>query len=342
MDNKKTLELISDIIALLNSEEYDATIPAIAESCNIPIEYVRKFILQLVKNTILSACVTGEDPASYNSDNNFIDEYLDDEEGVSTNLLQGKYDHYLWSIKLKVLSLDEDQLLGLTAIEYGAIQSLGETDTSFRHGAIYEIKDNVTKVEKNIRKNQELIQTAINNHTAISFSYKNRKGIIENHIGFPVNLATSIADNWIYFELANNNSTYRLDRVTDTIKAVKNFGPFPEIEENPNKKYMWGSYFHEDAAPEHVKIVISDTRPNMIQKIQNDIRHRKELCSFYKQGDVYIYEDDIIGIPEFQRWIRGYGSSIQVIEPSYLRKDIIDKARKTLALYESAEAWKNL
>lgn len=342
MDNIKTLNLTSDIIALLNSEDFDATIPAIAEACNIPIEYVRKFILQLVKNTILSACITGEDPDVYDSDNSFIDVFLDDEENVSKQLLLGKYDHYLWSIKLKVLSLDEDQLLGLTAIEYGAIQALGETDTSFRHGAIYERKDNVTKVDKSIRKNQELILTAINNHTAISFCYKDRKGIIENHTGFPINIATSIADNWIYFELANNNSTYRLDRVTDTIKTIKNSGPFPKIEENPNRKYMWGSYFHEDAVPEHVKIAISDTRPNMIHKIQNDIRHREGLCSFYKQDNIYIYEDDIIGIPEFQRWIRGYGSSIQVIEPAYLREDILDKARKTLALYEAADEWKNL
>ena len=342
MDDNKTLFLISDIFSLLNSEDFDATIPSIAKACNIPIEYVRKFILRLVKNTILSSCVTVEAPDTLNLETSFVDDFLADEKNVANNLLNGQYDHYLWSIRLNVLNLDEDQLLGLTALEYSAIKSLGENDTSFKHSAIYERKDNVTKVEKGIRKNQEQIQTAIDSHTAISFCYKDRKGIIENHTGFPVNLATSIADNWIYFELANNIGIYRLDRVVGIIKTIKNSAPFPEIIESPNKRYMWGSYFREDAVPEHVKIAISDTRPNMIQKIQNDIRHREGLCSFYKQEDVYIYEDDIIGIREFQRWIRGYGSSIQVIEPAYLREDIIDKAHKTLALYEASKEWENL
>lgn len=339
MNNKKTLDLISDIIALMNSEDFDATIPSIAEACNIPIEFVRKFILQLINNTILSTCVIGEDPNSYESDNSFFDDYLDNKDEVITSLLLGKYDYYLWSINLKVLSLDEEQLLGLTAIEYGAIQALGETDASFRHGAIYERKDNVTKVEKSIRKNQDIIQSSIINHTAISFSYKNRKGIIERYSGFPINLATSIADNWIYFELANGNNTYRLDRVTDTIRTIKNAGPFPVIQENPNRKYMWGSYYNENAIPEHVKIVISDTGTNLVHKIQNDIRHREGLCTFYKKGDVFIYEDDIIGISEFQRWIRGYGSSIQVIEPAYLRSNIKEAAKKTLNYYQLSETW---
>lgn len=342
MSDRKVLDLICDIIAFINSEDFDASIRTLSEVCCIPIEYTRRCILTLIQNNVLSACISGEDPNSYDSDFTFMDEYLDDESKVSSDILLGKYDHYVWTIDLKVLSPDEEQLLGLTALEYGAIQSLGESGTSFKHNAIYEIKDNITKIGKSIRKNQAVIQTALNNHSAISFNYRNNSGTIETLVGFPITLSTNVADNWIYFELANDNNTYRLDRVTDNIKLQKNFGPFPKIKENPNKKYMWGSYFAETAVPEHVKIAITDTSPNILRKIRNDIRHRDGLCSFYEKNGIYYYEDDIIGIPEFQRWIRGYGSSIQVLEPIYLKNRILDAAKRTLQLYETSEKWLNL
>ena len=344
MKNNNTIDMLTDIIALINSEDYDATIPNLAESCNVPIEFVRKCLLRLIQNSILSSCINGEDPTSSDPDYSFMDEYLDNKELIATGILKGHYDHILWTIDLKVLDHNESQLLSLTPLQYSAIEELDESKNSFKYGAIYETKNNIRKVEKNERKNQDLIQVAIDSRTAISFNYKTRSGKIESHTGFPVNIATNVIENWIYFELANETSIYRLDRITGSVKSVNSDESFPKLKDNPNKKFMWGASFNENESekPVHVKLVISDKRQNLIHKIKNDIRHRKGICSFTKRGDFYYYEDDIIGIKEFRRWLRSYGSSIQVIEPSYIRKDITQKAYETLSYYQESEKWKDL
>lgn len=342
MNENITTNVLTDIISLINSEDFDATIVNLSENCNVPIEFTRKCILRLIQNSILSSCINGEDLSASNVNDSFMDKYLDDEELISDDLLKGKYDNLSWTIDLKILDYNENQILGLSPLEYSSIKDLEESDSTFKHNAIYEIKNNIRKIEKNERKNQDQIQTAISSRTAISFNYKTKGGTIENHTGFPVSIATNVVDNWIYFELANETNIYRLDRVTGSIKSVYKDKPFPKLEDNPNKKYMWGSSYNENDKPEHVKIVISDTRPALIQKIKNDIRHRKGHYSFNKKDGLYYYEDDIIGMSEFRRWIRSYGSSIQVIEPAYVRNEITKAAQKTLSYYEESENWKNI
>lgn len=338
MNNTNTLELISNFISLLNSPDFEATIPMLANGCNIPIEYARKFILQLLNNTILKSCITGDSRNHTHYDETLLDKYYDDKDQFSSDLLSGKYDTISWNIDLKVLSPDEEQLLGLDSIEYGALQDLGESHLSIKHGALYERKDNITKVPRTVRQNQELIQTAIINKMMISFSYRDRLGKCGTHTGFPISISTNVVDNWIYFELANE-FTYRLDRIIGAVKITKDSISFPEVKINEKKKYVWGSYFNENDEPEHVKVVVTDITPNIIHKIQNDIRHRKTMCKFYKKGNYYYFEDDIIGIPEFQRWLRGYGSSIQVLKPDYLRNDIINASVTALHNYALSEKW---
>ena len=338
MDNKTILNVISNLISHIYSEEFEATIPALSECCNIPVEYTRKCLLQILQNKTLSACIDATDPEDPDPDHFIYNDFLTDRETVVKNLLSGKYDHCLWTMDLKILGPDEDQILSLNALEYSALLNSGETDISFKHGAICEHKDNITKVPKTVRENQERLQTAIDNRFSISFCYRDKDGNTKIHKGFPVNISTNVMDNWIYFELANEK-TYRLDRVTSTVKIIKNPEEFPEIHINPKKKYMWGSFFNDAEEPVHIKIVITDTTTNLINKIKSDIHHREGLCQFYKSGSYYFYEDDIIGISEFQRWLRGYGSSIQVLEPASLRAKMIDSAKTTLANYEKAESW---
>lgn len=342
MDKRNKFDLISNIISLIYSEDCYATIPAIADYCNIPIEYARKCILQLIKNNIFTACIRGEHPDLIDTDYFFMEEYLGNKEQVSRDILQGKYDNLEWYFDIRILPAKEDQVLGLSALEYGAIQALGESYSTLKSGAIYERKDTIAKISNTIRNRQQQIQTAIDNKIAISFSYRNREGTINQYSGYPLSIATNVVDNWIYFYLANDDNTYRLDRVISTIKTIKDFGPYPKIDDNPNRKYIWGPNFSKTDQPIHVKLRISDTTTNIIRKIQNDIRHREGLCTFYENDGFYYYEDDIIGMAEFRRWIRGYGSSIQVIEPVNVREEIINAAKKTLSNYERVDEWKDL
>ena len=75
-------------------------------------------------------------------------------------------------------------------------------------------------------------------------------------------------------------------------------------------------------------------------KIKRDTVLRSETGKLYKDGDFYYYEDDILGIPDFRRWMRIYGSSITVLEPQTLIKEIIENITKTLTYYEKLNAIK--
>ena len=339
--NTHTFDIISSLLSLIKSEDFESDITALSSSCEIPLGFTRKFILQLMNNTILSSCLDGTDPDNPDPESSVMELFSDEKERFSAELLAGKYDDVIWSLDLRILNHDDDQLLGLSALEYGALQNLSGTELPLKHSSVFEQKDNITKISKSARKNQEIIQNAITGRHAISFLYRDVEGNLESHQGFPINIFTNVSDNWVYFELANDY-TFRLDRITSAVKELKNYGPFPVITDDPKKKYMWGSYYDARIEPEHVKIVVTDVNPNLIQKIRNDIRHREGLCKFYQEGDFYYYEDDIIGMKEFKRWLRGYGSSIQVIEPAYVREEIIASANKALLYYAMSDSWNNL
>ena len=293
----------------------------------------------MLNNKLLSYCldadnyVSAEDP-----DSSLIEDFFLDKKTFSEKLLQGNYDELEWSIDLKVLDSEENELLSLTSLEYGALQSLSEDALSIKRGAIFEKKDNISPISRQVRKNQATIQTAILNKYAVSFNYKDAHGDLKPHTCFPTYIYTNVSDNWIYFN-TTSGFPFRLDRITSACKILKNYGDFPESEPNPYKDNIWGAYYRKGDLPIHVKIQIRPETATIIQKITADTQHRKHMCKLYEEGEFYYYEDDIIGLGEFQRWLRSYGSSIQVIEPKELRDDIINAAKTGLEFYAMSESW---
>lgn len=86
-----------------------------------------------------------------------------------------------------------------------------------------------------------------------------------------------------------------------------------------------------DEEPVHVKLQIYEDTSNIIEQIRKDT-YRRAYAGLYgpventSQGhdspNVYYYEDDILGINSFKRWVRKFGSSIVVLEPKELAYDI--------------------
>ena len=73
---------------------------------------------------------------------------------------------------------------------------------------------------------------------------------------------------------------------------------------------------------------------NIIEKIKSDTALRSGIGKLYKKGAYYYYEDDILGMPDFRRWLRSYGSSITVLEPQTLINEIVENTTKTLTYYD--------
>ena len=130
------------------------------------------------------------------------------------------------------------------------------------------------------------------------------------------------------------NNYYRIDRIKSQIKILSESFDLEQYHPSPYQKYFWGSEYKDHGEPVHVKLRISTGTTNILTKIKNDTSLRAETCKLYQKDNYYYYEDDILGIQDFRRWLRSYGSSITVIEPQSLINEIIEGANKTLSYYE--------
>ena len=100
---------------------------------------------------------------------------------------------------------------------------------------------------------------------------------------------------------------------------------------------MFSNSYEPD--PKDVKILFQDFG-NIREKI--NILHKKRKFSKLRDRPplspdiphTIVYEDTIIGISSFARYLRSFGSSALVIEPSELRDLMINSSKKILNNYE--------
>lgn len=338
MSNIDKFDLLSNLISLINAENYEATITNLSADLKLPPGFIRKAMLTLLGNQVMQSCLYYTENEESPEEESLIEQYLDHPDEVAKRILKGDYDDLVWSLELHVLDSNEHELLPLTHMEYSALKALGEDTASLKRQALFEKKDNINPLSVEVKKNRETLIIAKDTGQAVSFTYKGSDNTVKNVQCYPVDLITNVSDNWIYMQAADGKS-YRLDRIVHSCRLLKNAGPCPETKEDPKRKYVWGSYYNKDVEPAHVKLRIDPETRNIIAKIRNDIRYRSDTCKFYQDDNCYYYEDDIVGLPEFQRWIRGYGSSIVVIEPEELRNEIVNRAHKMLSYYQKAKAW---
>lgn len=138
---------------------------------------------------------------------------------------------------------------------------------------------------------------------------------------------------------------FRLDRISryyNKAFSTPALSEFPaEISQEVKKicqklDYMWGmSSFQEEPVP--VKIRIFANTPNIISKIKAETSQRK-YGKLTKDEIGYIYTDTIIGTDNFRSWLRGYGSSVVVMEPQFLADEMKESARKVIQMYSSNES----
>lgn len=347
MTNISKYDLISSVISLINSEEYESTISNMATSLKVPVQYIRRTVLSLLNNQILQSCINArEDFENDDDDLTFIESFFDAQDEVTNDIIDGIYDDTIWEINLKILDNNEQEILPLTHIELGVLKAMGENVLSLKHGAIFEKKETINPISPTINKLRDIIQDAIYNKKAISFNYmkynqETKQSESQPVVCFPQEIITNVSDNWLYMQ-STELKLYRLDRMIHPVRTTNNAGKFPGVTVNPNQKYVWGAFSKLDDVPTHVKLRIAPETKNIVTKIKSDTALRTETNKFYQDGNFYYYEDDIIGLDEFQRWVRSYGSSIVVIEPESLRNKILERAKQTLDLYEASKNWGSL
>jgi predicted DNA-binding transcriptional regulator YafY len=73
-------------------------------------------------------------------------------------------------------------------------------------------------------------------------------------------------------------------------------------------------------------------RSQTLLKLRKDVAHRASQLKTLEDGSV-LFEDNIIGVNEFIHWILGFGSAAEILEPTELRKLILEHIRRTLENY---------
>jgi len=91
----------------------------------------------------------------------------------------------------------------------------------------------------------------------------------------------------------------------------------------------WGVEYGE---PMQVKVRFQN-RAQTFAKVRKDVAYRQSKLTVAADGEAMILEDTVVGRNEFIKWILGFGSAAEVLEPLDLREEIRQRVRETLARY---------
>lgn len=334
MAQNNNFDLIGFIFSLILSEDYHATVKSLAAECNLPIPQMRQYLSTLFSNKILlshfspTADVEIEDSDPLKTAHHLLDD-----------IMRGNADDQ----ELHLLNMEDYtqgfHLLPITSIESGYIKNIYPDLLKNQHAGMFETKDTADFIPKQILKLQDKVQNAITQELKIEFNYKFPSSGLSKIVCSPVAVIQDLTTHILYVKDTENNY-YRIDRIKSDIKMLQEHFDIESYTPSSYQKYFWGTEYKKHDEPVHVKLKIKAETSNIIEKIKRDTILRNETCKLYQEGDYYYYEDDILGLQDFRRWIRGYGSSIIVLEPQILIDEIVDGASRALFYYEKLNSLK--
>ncbi len=173
----------------------------------------------------------------------------------------------------------------------------------------------------------------------LDINYRSRNGVMDITISAGL-LFYSTETNCFYLLCTNNEDKsimqLRLDRI-NTIKENK--------EKNRNFRSiaylnMYEEMFSTSFEPEktHVKVLFQDF--GNIKEQLTHLHNKRKFSKLYEITPIspeiphnIIYEDDLRGLSAFSRFLRSFGSSALVLEPSNLQELMIQSNQKILKKY---------
>lgn len=328
MKTNNNFDLLGLIMCLLLSDSFSASVKSLSASCDLPAPQIRKYLSVIFGNRNL---LTHLSPAPD------VDEADNDPTQTSKDFLKkivsGTADEEeIYLIDMEDF-IDNYHLLPITSIEAGYVSNVYPRLIQNQRTPLFEIKDTIDSIPKSILEKHDKVQEAIARKRKIKFNYKSPHFDLAGIVCSPVSVIQNLTTHILYIKDSDNNY-YRIDRIKSNIKLLADSSDIDQYKPSPYQKYFWGTEYQIHDEPVHVKIRISAGTTNIIEKIRNDTALRAETNKLYQTGDYYYYEDDILGIQDFRRWLRSYGSSVTVLEPHFLISEITEGAQKTLSYYK--------
>ena len=135
----------------------------------------------------------------------------------------------------------------------------------------------------------------------------------------------------------SNIFPYRLDKIKGINNDInKNFNNDFKIDIDKFLSNIWGMDFGKSDEVE----VIFFNHGNVINKAKKRLIGKGTIN--YDLNNNLIFKGKINGIFSFFSWIRGFGSSVKIVSPEWLRQKHIDSEKKILKNYENMSYFKEL
>ncbi len=202
----------------------------------------------------------------------------------------------------------------------------------------------LSKVEERSQKVKAIIEDALLKEKQLSISYSDKGkevnwtvsplGLILNReTGFWYLLAQN--DNAKNLEASNkhtydgNKQLFRIDRIID-IRPEKPFIYPSDFSLHQFMKPFWGLELN---AGEWVKVRFLN-EAQVIRKALKELSYRypKEHLENFSDGSL-LFTGQVVGLDSFRSWLRGFGSSVEVLEPAHLRESMIESAKMLYLIY---------
>lgn len=334
MKTTNNFDTIGLIISLILSENFTASVETLAEACNLPIQQMRKYISVIFDNKNL---LTHLSPTLEADDENEEEDFEEIANAFLSKITSGKADKEPIYLVDMYDFIGDYLLLPITSIEAGYVSNVYPNLIQNQRATLFEVKDTIDSVPKIILDKQDLVQNAISQGVNIKFKYKSPQFELVDIVCGPVAVIHNLTTHILYIKDTENNY-YRIDRIKSKISITEEPSNIEQYSPSPYQKYFWGNEYQKHDEPVHVKLLIKASTANIIEKIKSDTALRSGIGKLYKKGDYYYYEDDILGIPDFRRWLRSYGSSITVLEPQSIIEEITESTRKTLSYYNKLKS----
>lgn len=329
--------------SLLLDENFSLGIP-IARLCEItelPIQIIRKDIIHILKysNKLLLELV--EEDINFIILNPIYDLehlwYTTPFSPILENLIgEGILDF----IPLHLIQNEKATFrLSLSTEEWIALNAYKQENFNFYNtlsDISFSIKDSYRFIKCNhLEQKLETITQSINMGYCLSIKYRTAKNRLYHFVFQPLKLVYDSSENSYaviaffdeIFQVYRLERIEKLEMIKETIQTKKEILQKLEIL-LPN---VWGLTFNEK--PQQVKIKFYN-EANVWNKVRSDLFYRTNGSLYEKDGFLY-YEDSVYGIYAFRSWIYSFGSSAIVIEPSSLRKMIIESFQARLHIDSS-------
>ena len=302
---------ITELVSLLSNPAEEITIAKIARLTNTTREQTREDLHQLHTGGL-----SLEPESVFKNMQSFETRYDD----IPVSLAQ----------ELPVEHLPGTELLFLNAIERNLFLQKGLSQL--------RIKNSPAGVSYTVRRCAQVIEEAIREGKSVRFRYRQPDAAAAETIEITPHFLYFNATDHLYYCISCRGEEivpFRLDRIQHDVTVT---GAADEVIDPPDERLkrlrdVWGAAFSSDEEPVSVKIRIENNTADSLGRIRADITGRPN-ARLWEEGGDYYYEDRIIGMDSFRAWIMSFGSSVKVLEPASLAKEILESSRERLSDYQ--------